>query len=104
MLSAVSSSTRIPVIVRDPGVLAGIPVFRGTQVPAASLFEHLGRGGTFEEFVRKHPPVTREMALAAVREAGSLFDAGPMDYVDLRERPALEKLWDNPDDAVFDDF
>ena len=54
-----SSSDLITV---DPGILGGVPVFKGTRVPVKSLFEYLERGYTVEKFVECFPSVTKEMA------------------------------------------
>ncbi|HML98694.1 MAG TPA: DUF433 domain-containing protein [Tepidiformaceae bacterium] len=46
-------------------------MFRGTRVPVAALFAHLAEGDPLEEFLEGFPAVTREMALAAIAEAGA---------------------------------
>ncbi|MBE0611746.1 MAG: DUF433 domain-containing protein [Dehalococcoidia bacterium] len=63
--------TGASVVSADPGVLSGTPVFRGTRVPVAALFDHLAAGDPLEEFLEGFPAVTREMALAAIAEAGA---------------------------------
>ena len=63
------------VIVRDPEILGGTPVFRGTRVPLQALFDSLGSGETIEEFLEGYPSVTRDMAVAALKEAESLLSA-----------------------------
>jgi uncharacterized protein (DUF433 family) len=40
-------------------------------VPVAALFDHLAEGDPLEEFLEGFPAVTREMALAAIAEAGA---------------------------------
>ncbi len=54
----------------DPEVMSGTPVFRGTRVPVRLLFEYLSGGETLEFFLEGFPSVTRELALAALAEAG----------------------------------
>ena len=49
-------------IVRDPDVLGGTPVFRGTRVPFQSLLEYLEGGQTLDEFLEDFPTVSREQA------------------------------------------
>jgi uncharacterized protein (DUF433 family) len=49
---------------RDPEILAGTPVFRGTRVPIRSLFDYLEGGDTLDEFLRQFPSVQREQAIA----------------------------------------
>lgn len=60
------------VIVRDPEVLSGEPVFRGTRVPFQALLDYLEGGDTVDEFLEQHPGVTREQAVAALEEAKAL--------------------------------
>ena len=57
------------VIVKDPEILGGIPVFRGTRVPFKNLVDYLEGGHSLDEFLRQFPSVTREMAVQALEEA-----------------------------------
>ncbi|MGB2664861.1 MAG: DUF433 domain-containing protein [Candidatus Acidiferrum sp.] len=57
------------VIVKDPEILGGTPVFRGTRVPFENLLDYLEGGHTLAEFLRQFPTVTREMAVQALEEA-----------------------------------
>ena len=41
----------------------GTPVFKGTRVPAAFLFEFLEDGLTIESFLNEFPSVKRERAI-----------------------------------------
>jgi uncharacterized protein (DUF433 family) len=70
--TVVMASTR-DVIVKDPDILGGTPVFRGTRVPLQALFDSLEGGETLEEFLEGFPTVTREMAIAALEEAQQLL-------------------------------
>ena len=63
------------VIVKDPDILGGTPVFRGTRVPLKALFDYLEAGETLEEFLAGYPSVSREMAIAALEEAKELLSA-----------------------------
>ncbi|HEV2992612.1 MAG TPA: DUF433 domain-containing protein [Candidatus Angelobacter sp.] len=63
------------VIVKDPDILGGTPVFRGTRVPLKALFDYLEAGETLEEFLEGFPSVSREMAVAALEEAKDLLSA-----------------------------
>jgi uncharacterized protein (DUF433 family) len=63
------------VIVRNPKILGGTPVFRGTRVPLQLLFDSLERGHTLEEFLAGYPTVSRELAIAALEEAQQLLSA-----------------------------
>ena len=61
------------VIVQDPEVHSGEPVFRGTRVPFQTLLDYLEGGETLDEFLKQYPGVTREQAIAALEEAKSLI-------------------------------
>ena len=60
------------VIMQDPEILSGEPVFRGTRVPFQNLLDYLEGGETLDEFLKQFPGVTREQAIAALEEAKSL--------------------------------
>jgi uncharacterized protein (DUF433 family) len=60
---------RSSVIVSDPDILGGTPVFRGTRVPVDSLIDHLKAGDSLEEFLDNFPSVSREAAIALLEEA-----------------------------------
>jgi uncharacterized protein (DUF433 family) len=68
-MSPVSES----VIVQDPEIHSGEPVFRGTRVPFQTLLDYLEGGETLDEFLRQFPGVTREQAISALEEAKSLL-------------------------------
>lgn len=57
------------VITKDPNVLGGEPVFRGTRVPFKILLDYLEGGDTVDHFLEQYPTVTRELAIAALEEA-----------------------------------
>ncbi len=57
------------VIIKDPEILGGEPVFRGTRVPFKILIEYLEGGDTLDQFLEQYPSVTRELAVAAIEEA-----------------------------------
>jgi uncharacterized protein (DUF433 family) len=52
------------IVHRDPEILGGTSVFRGTRVPIRSLFDYLEGGETLDEFLRQFPSVRREQAIA----------------------------------------
>ena len=60
-------------IVRDPEIMHGAPVFRGTRVPAQTLFDYLEGGETLEDFLEGFPTVSRDLALQALEEAKHLL-------------------------------
>jgi uncharacterized protein (DUF433 family) len=63
------------VVIKDPEILGGTPVFRGTRVPVQTLFDYLEGGETLEEFLEGFPTVSREMAIAALEQARELLSA-----------------------------
>ncbi len=56
-------------ITRDPEIMSGTPVFKGTRVPIKSLFDYLRGGDTLEEFLESFPSVQREQAEALIESA-----------------------------------
>jgi uncharacterized protein (DUF433 family) len=60
------------VIVRDPDVLGGTPVFRGTRVPFQALLDYLEGGQTLDEFLDDFPTVSRQAAVHALEHAKDL--------------------------------
>ena len=62
----------LSVIVQDPEILSGEPVFRGTRVPFQALLDYLEGGETLDEFLKQCPGVSRENAIAALEEARAL--------------------------------
>ena len=56
-------------VVRDPEVLGGLPVFRGTRVPIRNLFDYLVRGATVEEFLEDFPTVSFEQVRQLLQAA-----------------------------------
>jgi uncharacterized protein (DUF433 family) len=63
------------IIVRDPDVLGGTPVFRGTRVPFQALLDYLEGGQTLDDFLDDFPTVTRESAVHALEHAKTLVVA-----------------------------
>lgn len=63
------------VIVSNPAVLSGEPVFRGTRVPFKSLIDYLEHGRSLNEFLADFPSVNREAAVAALEEARTTLNA-----------------------------
>lgn len=58
-----------PLIVVDPEIHSGTPVFRGTRVPVKTLFDHLEAGDPLEVFLDDFPSVSRELAIAVLEQA-----------------------------------
>lgn len=62
-----------PVIVRDPEILSGMPVFAGTRVPAKNLIDYLEHGRSLDEFLDDFPTVRREQVIAALEEVKEIL-------------------------------
>ncbi|MBL8376717.1 MAG: DUF433 domain-containing protein [Burkholderiales bacterium] len=56
-------------IVVDPEIQSGTPVFAGTRVPIQNLFDYLEAGDSLEVFLDQFPSVSREMAIAVLEQA-----------------------------------
>src|SRR5437773_10968653 len=59
----------LSIIVSNPVILSGEPVFRGTRVTFKSLTEYLEHRRTLSEFLEDFPSVTSAEAMAAIEEA-----------------------------------
>ncbi len=68
-MSGMSNSRSV--IVRDPEILGGTPVFRGTRVPFQALLDYLEAGQPLDEFLDDFPTVAREAAVRALEQAKS---------------------------------
>jgi len=60
-------------ITKDPEIMHGTPVFRGTRVPVQTLFDYLEGGDSIEDFLEGFPTVSRALALEALEEAKHLL-------------------------------
>ena len=60
-------------VIKDPDILGGEPVFRGTRVPFKVLTDYLELegGSALDEFLEQYPSVARELAIAAIEEGKS---------------------------------
>ncbi|MEL6772886.1 MAG: DUF433 domain-containing protein [Bacteroidota bacterium] len=52
------------VVSRDPDVVSGALVFKGTRVPVQTLIDYLKSGETLDRFLDGFPTVTRAQAEA----------------------------------------
>jgi len=53
-------------VISNPGILGGTPVFRGTRLPVQTLFDYLADGLTLDYFLETFEGVTREQAQAVL--------------------------------------
>ena len=66
----------------SPDVQFGKPVFKGTRVPVQSLFFHLERGVSLNEFLEDFPGVSKEQAEAVLASAALLFQSEKWEKID----------------------
>ncbi|MEM8545622.1 MAG: DUF433 domain-containing protein [Cyanobacteria bacterium P01_H01_bin.119] len=59
------------VISVSPEIMSGTPVFAGTRVPIASLFDYLKAGESVNDFLEGFPTVKRKAVISLLEEAGS---------------------------------
>jgi uncharacterized protein (DUF433 family) len=59
-------------ITRDPEVMHGTPLFRGTRVPVQTLFDYLEGGESLDDFLEGFPTVPRELAVQVLEECKEL--------------------------------
>lgn len=60
------------IIIKNPQIMSGTPVFRGTRVPFQTLLDYLEGGETLDEFLDDFPTVTREDSIGALEHAKAL--------------------------------
>lgn len=57
-----------PIVIVDPEIQSGAPVFYGTRVPVQNPFDYLEEGDSLEVFLAQYPSVSRERAIAVLEE------------------------------------
>ena len=67
---------KLPAIHRDPDILGGKPVFRGSRVPFQALLDYVEDGLTLDAFLEDFPTVSRDSAVSALEQAKDLVVAG----------------------------
>jgi uncharacterized protein (DUF433 family) len=55
-------------ITRNPDIMHGAPVFRGTRVLVQTLFDYLEGGESLDDFLSGFPTVSRELALQVLED------------------------------------
>lgn len=68
-------TTKSNVIVSDPELMGGTPVFRGTRVPIKNLIDYLEAGDSLEIFLAHFPSVTRQDAISVLELAKEMLIA-----------------------------
>lgn len=59
-------------ITRDPEMMLGTPVFRGTRVPIQTMFDYLENGDSLDDFLGGFPTVGRELAVQVLNKCKEL--------------------------------
>ena len=54
------------IILTDPDILGGVPIFAGTRVPVEALWNNLEAGVSIDDFLDAFPSVTRKQVLAVL--------------------------------------
>jgi uncharacterized protein (DUF433 family) len=68
-------SQNTSVISTSSEIMSGTPVFAGTRVPIAILFDYLKAGDSVDDFLEGFPTVTREAVISLLDEASKRFRA-----------------------------
>jgi len=63
------------VIISNPEIMGGTPVFRGTRVPLQTFLDYLEAGDSINDFLEGFPSVTRDQVIAFLEEAKEKFPA-----------------------------
>ena len=53
-------------------IMGGTPCLTGTRVPFQTLLDYLEGGDSIEDFLEDFPSVSRDLAVAALQQAGDL--------------------------------
>ena len=59
------------VVVVDPEILSGTPVFAGTRVPVRNLLDYIEGGESLHAFLEQFPTVSRQQAVAFLEQASA---------------------------------
>ena len=65
----------------DPEIQNGQPVFTGTRVPVETLFWHLEKEISIEEFLEDFPSVTKDRVLGVIGIAHKIFASGNIEKI-----------------------
>ncbi len=60
---------QISAITRDPEIMGGTPVLRGTRVPVQTLLDYLEAGETIDDFLEGFPSVSRVQVVEFLEQA-----------------------------------
>ncbi len=69
------ASTEEPLIVTDPGILAGKPTIAGTRISVQLILEKLRDGWTIDDLLEDYPQLTQTQIAAALDYAAHALGA-----------------------------
>lgn len=58
-------------IIRDPKILGGVPIIKGTQIPLDVVLGHLAAGDSPEKIIKLHPALSLESLRAVIAFAAA---------------------------------
>ena len=61
------------IIISDPEILSGTPVFKGTRVPVKNLFDYLEAGDSVDKFLEDFDYIPKESVLAILKFTEHIF-------------------------------
>jgi uncharacterized protein (DUF433 family) len=61
------------IIIVDPEILSGIPVFNGTRVPVKNFYDYIETGETLDSFLIDFPSVSREQVILLLETSQKLL-------------------------------
>lgn len=67
------------IIISDPDILGGTPVFRGTRVPIKNLIDYFEGGDSLDTFIEHFPSISKEDAISVLELAKKML----IDYANL---------------------
>ncbi len=59
---------------KDPEILGGTPVLKGTRVPVRTVFDYMADGCTLDEFLDDFPTVARADAVKVLEAGGTCLE------------------------------
>ncbi len=73
-LRLVPSNTLMDRIIRDPKVMGGKPVVKGTRVTMETILRRLASGLSVEDLLKEYPQLTEEDVRAALEYAARMLE------------------------------
>lgn len=67
--------TDLELVAKDPLLLEGLLVFKGTRVSVETLFDHLDKGHSLQEFLLDFPSVNADQAQEVLKIGKRILDS-----------------------------